>query len=265
MKRLILTLLFLPLLISAAEKIVSLSPTVTQLILYLDGADRLCGRSSACSFPETASLPVAGDLGRPFPEAVLSTGGKTVISDIAHPEANWDILRRYKVQVQLLDTSSISRLPENIRIIGRLLGNPDAGKIAGMLEQKITRMRKAIPEKTVKGVILFGTAPLITCGRKSFITDAMKLAGIENVAGNAGNGYFIITPEYLYRSDPEVIIIIGVPREVAGHDLKHGLLRSLPAVKKSRIIFADPEKWSRLTPDILDAAENLHRELKRIL
>ena len=37
MKRLIFALLFLPLLISAAEKIVSLSPTVTQMILYLDG------------------------------------------------------------------------------------------------------------------------------------------------------------------------------------------------------------------------------------
>jgi iron complex transport system substrate-binding protein len=251
----------LPLLINAADKVVSLSPTVTQLILYLNGADRLCGRSSACHFPEISSLPVAGDLGRPFPEAVLSTGANIVISDIAHPEANWDILRRYKVQVKLLDTSSISRLPENIRIIGHLLKNPDAGKTAAELEEKIFRMRKAVPAKTIHAVILFGTAPLITCGRKSFITDAMKLAGIENVAENAGDGYFIVTPEYLYRSDPEVIIIIGVPRKVADHDLKHGLLRSLPAVKNNRIIFADPEKWSRLTPDILDAAESLRLKL----
>ena len=88
-KKILWGALLFPCCLMAAGKVASLSPTVTQLVIYLGGSDRLCGRSSACYFPEVSHLPVVVDMGRPYPEAVLQSRAAWVISDARHPDANW--------------------------------------------------------------------------------------------------------------------------------------------------------------------------------
>ena len=270
MKKFLLAILLIPLGLTCSEhiqpmpppvKVVSLSPTVTQLILYLDGADRLCGRSSACYFPEVSHLPVVGDMGRPFPEAILQSRAGLIISDARHPGANWRIFRRCGVQVEFPDTGNIDSLPANLRKLGKLLQLPGAEKKADEVAGKLAQLRGQDNGERIKGVILFGTAPLITCGKDSFISGAMELAGVENIAADAGNGYFILSPEFLHRENPGVIIIVGVPENIVRHDLRSGLLASLPAVRQDRVIFVDGDRWSKLTPEIIDAAADLRRQL----
>lgn len=66
---------------SAAEKIVSLSPNLTEIICLLGGTDALRGRSSACDFPEEVrKVPVAGSFGKANPEAVLASGATVVVT-----------------------------------------------------------------------------------------------------------------------------------------------------------------------------------------
>ena len=263
MKKIFLCALFFPCCLMAAGKVASLSPTVTQLVIYLGGSDRLCGRSSACYFPEVSHLPVVGDMGRPYPEAVLQSRAAWVISDARHPDANWKILQRCRISLFFPDTGNIDALPGNLRKLGKILAIPGAEAKAAAVENRIAALRRSASEKKVKAAILFGTAPLITCGKDSFISGAMELAGVENIAADAGKGYFILSCEFLYQANPEVIIIIGVPENIARKDLEAALLRSLPAVKKRQVIFVDSDKWSRLTPEIIDAAEKLRRHLSR--
>ena len=98
-----------PWLLGAAEKVASLSPALTQMVLLLDGGSALCGRSSACYFPEVSGVPVVGDLGRPFPEAVLQSRATVVICDTLHPEANWAILQRCGVKIERFTTANIAK------------------------------------------------------------------------------------------------------------------------------------------------------------
>ena len=270
MKKLLLIALCIPLGLACSDcipvfsggKVVSLSPSVTELVIFLGGTDRLCGRSSACYFPEVQHLVAVGDMGRPFPEAVVQSGARLVICDVKHPEANWKILQRCRVETEFLDTGNIDSLPDNMRKLGKLLNIDGAEEKAALAEEKLDHMhRRSAGEKLTDAVILFGTAPLISCGKESFITGAMELAGVKNIAADAGSGYFILSPEFLHQKDPQLIIIAGVPENIARHDLGSGLLNSLSAVKNDRIIFVDVNKWGKLTPDILDAAENLYRRL----
>ena len=256
-----LSLLF-PWWLIAAEKVVSLSPALTQLVMMLDGVPSLCGRSSACYFPEVSHLPVVGDLGRPFPEAVLQSGATVVLCDAVHPEANWAVLSRCQVRVERFATGDIGALPENLRRLGRLLGREErAEEAAAEVAAGIARLRSSPPGKPVRAAVLFGVEPVISCGGDVFISDVLHLAGVENIAGNAGQGYFILSVEYLYRENPDWILTIGIPGAVAEQAFRHGLLRQLPAVKNGRIIVLDADRWSRLTPEIINAANELRRRL----
>ena len=246
----------------AAEKVVSLSPAVTELIIYAGGADRLCGRSRACEIiPQVRHLPVAGDLGKPFAEAVLRSGATLVVSDARHPAAGWDVLRRCGVKVEILPAEKLDDLPGNLRKIGSRLDCPAAEPLADGIEKKLGDLRNSVPGKKFRGLIVFGTAPLIACGQETFISDAARLAGVENIAGNAGTGYFILSPEFLISAAPEVILIIGVPKAAVKEFFSRELYRNIPAVRSGRIIVLDREKWSRLTPVILDASRELRQQL----
>lgn len=257
MKKFFLQLLFLPCCLIAAEKVVSLSPAVTELILYAGGKDLLCGRSSVCDDPSVRDLPVAGDLGRPVVEAVLKSGAGMVICDIRHPGALWKKLEKCGIKVVMLPAEKLSDLPDNVEKTGKVLNLPEAaGKAAG-LRKRIEKLKQDSPAIRYRVVVLFSVSPLVTCGKESFISEALSLAGLDNAAGSAGKGYFILSAEYLCRLDPEVILLAGVPEEAAARYFRHPVFRDMAAVRHGRIVHLDANRWSRLTPGIIQAAEEL--------
>ena len=66
-------LFFSMLLLSAEERIASLSPNLTEIICLLGGESALCGRSSACDYPPgIRKIPVVGRFGKADPEALIA-------------------------------------------------------------------------------------------------------------------------------------------------------------------------------------------------
>ena len=259
MIRKFLFLLLFPFVLTGAERVISLSPAVTELVIFAGGKKYLCARSSACNSPGTAHLPIAGDLGKPFVERVLSCRGTLLLSDAKHPQANWELLRRCGVKTVFLPTEKLSDLPENLRKIGKLLNLPETETQARELSRRISELGKNRPAKSHKAAILFGVSPLISCGKNSFISEALEFSGAKNIAANAGKGYFIISPEFLCSSGAETIYVVGVPRTVVQRYFSRPVFRMIPAVKNSRIIYLPEENWSRLTPATISGAEKLQR------
>lgn len=259
-----LLFVILPLCLSAGERIASLSPAVTELVIYAGGKDFLCARSSVCTMPEVKHLPVAGDLGKPFPEAVLKSRATLVISDISHPQANWDLLRRCRIKVELLPAKSVTDLPRNIRKIGDLLqiNSEDAAR---NVEKKIAQIMRKRPEKPVRAAIIFSVEPLISCGKSTFISDALSLAGVENIASESGESYFIFSQEALCAANPDVIIIIGVPEKNARDFFNCKSFQHLSAVKQNKLFFPDSDIWSKLSPRLLDNLTSIFAERSVII
>ncbi|MBE6357576.1 MAG: hypothetical protein E7058_10815 [Lentisphaerae bacterium] len=258
MKKIWIGIFLIPWMVSAAEKVVSLSPAVTDLIIFCGGSNRLVGRSSACDQLEVRHLPMVGDLGKPFVEAVLRSSASAVISDASHPQAQWEILERCGVRVEVLQSRTLDDLPVNVQKIGSVLQLPGAGRQAAELEKKIRQLKDNIPQKRKRAVVLFWSSPLISCGKDTFIDHALTLAGVENVAAAAGRGYFILAPEYLIAAKPELLIFIGVPASHADDLLRKAVFRRL---RSCRRIFLDDRQWSRLSPGLPDAVAALKAEI----
>ena len=267
--------LFLILLIFAAFslhaaplRIISLSPAVTQTIIYSGGTPFLCGRSSCCD--SLTHLPVAGDLGRPFVESVLSLKPDLVISDSRYPGNEWQTLEKLNIKTLFLKTEKLDDLQANLLLLSKLPGlEASALSAAENMEQKLTHLRKTVPGKRIAALIVFGVDPIISCGKKSFIDEAMTLAGLDNIcAGYASGktaGYFVLNPEFICQQDPEVIILCGGTesenRDAGKFFHENKVFQKITAVKNRRIITLDPAKFCRLTPFLIEEISRLRSRL----
>ena len=108
---------------SAVEKIVSLSPNLTEIICLLGGIDALCGRSSACDFPEEVrKVPVAGSFGKANPEAVLASGTATVVTATDRAPQERALLEQAGIRYLIIPAKSLADYESALRTLGKLLG-----------------------------------------------------------------------------------------------------------------------------------------------
>ena len=248
--------------IFAAVRIVSLAPAVTDAIVEIGAVDLLCGRSRVCDAPGTAAIPVAGDMGLPAVEKILQLRPTHVISDTRHPGGKWKFLEQRGIKVIFLPGKKIADFPENIRFLGKLANREKAAGIAAEnFEKKIAELRNIPAGRSSRALAVFAVPPVISCGGNSFVNEALELAGADNICGRMERSYFTLSPEYIIKSAPEVIIIAGVPETAVKQYFKRPEFRSLPAVKKQNFIVIDPNKFCRAGRRLPDAI----RQLKNIL
>lgn len=246
-------------------KVVSLAPAVSDAIVLIGGKSTLAGRSSACNAPELAAVPIAGVMGRPEVERVIKLNPDYVISDTVYPGNHWEVLKRAKIRVIFLPGEKISDFPANLRKLGKLLKlETSAQKAAAEFERQIGALQKSIPPRQVKALIIFGVAPAISCGKRSFVTGALTLAGVENVCADGKKAYFAVSSEYILRQNPELIISAGVPEAAVKSFFARAEFRHIQAVKHQRIIFIDPDQFCRAGKNLPQAISALRQKIRQI-
>lgn len=229
-------------------KVISLAPAVTDMIIAIGGRENLAGRSSACDAPQAKDIPIAGDMGRPFTEPVLKSGAKLLLTDTRAPGPQWEILQKCGVKIEFLPAETPDDLPRNVRRTGFLLKKREyAEKVALALEKQLLSLRQNPPRTKYKTLIVLGLPPVVSCGRSSFITGALALAGAENIASGTPGSYFVLNSEAIHAAMPELIISF-VPAEATEKYFSRAEFRRIPAVKQRRFLYPPIEKLCRLTP-----------------
>lgn len=265
----LLIMLFAALLLSAREykRVVSLTPAVTEIVYTLDAGEFLVARSEACDYPhEVKKLPVVGKIGKPDVEKILQLKADLVISDMSVPAAERDMLKRLNIKTVLLSSDKISSYCRNIRIIGNLLGkNDQAEKEIKRFSKELEQLKKErAADKTVSALILLGVNPLVSCNKNTFVSEIVELAGAVNIASNAGQSYFVISPEFAVEKNPEIAVLSGMSGDFRKHLFDISAWRYLRFIQNKAIIDSVPQEcFCRLTPRTLQAVRLLRAEIKK--
>ena len=260
---LIFCLLFHLLSVRGGERVVSLSPAVSEAVIAIGGKALLCGRSSACNIPEISHLPAAGTLGKPLPEKIFQLRCTLLVSDTRHPSRTWLLLQKSPVKVLLLPAKRLDDLPGNLRKLGRALQlEKNAEKTASKFEEQLAALRRTVPERKSKALIIFSTSPAVSCGRESFITEALSLAGFESITGNMPGAYFTVSQEFILQSKPDHIISAGLPLRAVQKYFARPVFRDIPAVKNGSFICADTDRLCRLGINLPQAIRQLRDKHK---
>jgi len=199
--------------VPAGQRVVSLAPSLTEILCALDAGESLVGRTSVCNYPPSVvtNVLVIGDFGRPSLELLLTVMPSLVLDvDLADETIGHRIdalgLRRERVKCDRL-----SDIPPAVTAVGAYLGREDAArKLAHTLSAGIEQCRRRVAAATDPPnvfVEIWGD-PITTAGRESFVSELIALAGGRNIGDEVKKPYFQVSSEWVVSRDPDVILCL---------------------------------------------------------
>jgi iron complex transport system substrate-binding protein len=251
-----------------ARRVVSLAPSLTELVWSLGLGDRMVGRSDACDFPpEAAHLPVAGSFGRPNLEQIEKLKPDVVLfTDLERP-ALAERIRTLGTTCLVLPCESWPQLLKAADALGRELGDPAA---AEAWSKRMRGRRRAIEERVAAFyaererprvyVEVWGD-PLTTAGGGSFLHDVVTLAGGRNIGAPLKERYAYVSAEWIIRENPDIIVLAymlsGQAPSTEAIGARPGW-SGLRAVRSGSVCSGiSPDLLLRPGPRLLDGAEAL--------
>lgn len=238
-----------------AKKIVSLAPSITEILFTIGAGDLVVGRTKYCTYPaETAKVPSVGTLYEPNVETILDLEPDTVIAATHMNEEVLAMLEKAKIStLTQASPAKISEIYTLIAQLGKLTGkNFEARAVISSMkskEERITSIVKSIPasqRKTVYYVVGTGKSEY-SAGRQTFIHEILTDAGCINVAADVDKWNYSL--EKLIEHDPQIII---------GADYSYDTMKgssnysSLSALKNGSFVTVNTDIFSIPGPRVMD-------------
>jgi len=235
------------------ERIISLSPLITEEVFILGSQDNLVGDTVYCLRPkEAADIEKVGTVVRANIEKIVSLKPDIVLAiNLTNPEQIKQ-LRRLGLNVEVFtNPRTFEEVCSNFLKLASILDREkEAAKIVDPVWKEITEIRKMskkLPEKKV--FIQIGSEPLFAATGEYFVNDFIAFAGGRNIAyGKKGGSY---SREAVIKENPDVIIIaeMGLPGEKEKYIWNK--YKSIEAVKNNSVHIVDPYKYCSPTPETL--------------
>ncbi len=252
----------------AKPRIVSLAPSLTEMIFAIGAGDELVGRTSACDWPAAAArVPVTGAFGRPSLELLASIHPDLVVDvDLADKEMGKKI-SALGIQRESITCKSPDDIPAALRRLGKLTGHTrEADSLALSISNGLaTFKKKTESQKRKKTVYLeIWDDPFWTGGKGSYTSALIAYAGGENIGDVVEKDYFEISQEWVIKKSPEVIACMYMARESSAVDkvMNRPGWSSVAAVKNHRVYDRfDNSLFLRAGPRVLDGIAQLYRTI----
>ena len=246
-------------------RVVSLAPSVTEVVYALGQDYRLKGVTQFSNYPpEAMNLPRVGSYVHLDVEKIVSLRPDLCLAiKDGNPIDAIRRLERLNIPVYAVDPRNLDAVMEMISDVGDLL---DAGRQAEMI---VNNMKERIEKikSTVRGIqekprVFFqiGVSPIVSVGTQTFLHELITLAGGYNLTGGE-IPYPRVTVEQVLAMEPDVLIISSMTRGQSFEIVKAQWKRweNIPAVKNNRIYLVDSDIVDRPSPRLVDGLELLVR------
>lgn len=237
------------------RRIVTLAPSLTDIVVALGAGDRLAGVSRFDELPQVKGLPRVGGFTDPSVEAVLALKPDLVLVQPG-PGNHRPVEKMAELGIPVLALSmqGVEDVLAALREAGRAVGKAEQGeRLARDIEATRVEVRgraARVPKKRV--LFVYGFQPFVVAGPGSFADELMKDAGAVNAAANAGGAYAVYSTESAIRARPDVVI-----DAVMGHEGGGEKLRELPGLREARWVSVPSE-------DLLHPGPNIGRGLRTL-
>ncbi len=245
------------------QRIVSLAPSVTEILCALGLGHRIVGVDKNSDYPEAVkTIEKVGDW-IPDEEKIMALKPDLIlVSDMTSLDVITSLEERGLTVVCLAPETVVGVL-QSITLVGSITGKQDtAQKVVDELNQRIEAITDVTSGNNLyKPTVYLEYYPYWTFGPGSFGNDLVVMAGGRNIAADAAAAYVNISAEYIVGENPEIIIFtVGYTTDTTIEDIRcRPGFDTIDAVKNDRIYTIDDDILSRPGPRIVDALEELAR------
>ncbi|MEA3560988.1 MAG: cobalamin-binding protein [Candidatus Omnitrophota bacterium] len=251
-------------------RIVSLTPSITEILFSLELGNNIVGVSSWCNYPPPAlSKKKVGSFSQPNIEKIISLKPSLVLLTGLEQQPTAEKLKKLGLNFLVVYPSDVKGLFSSIREIAKATGSQrKAEQLISKINQRLDKIKakiSLIPEEERKTVFIeIWHSPIITAGAGSFLSELVELAGGINIARDTLRPYSRFSAEAVILRNPDCIIlgymVKGDPRldwigQRTGWE-------NIPAVKNNMVFSGiDPDLILRPGPRFIDGVEQIYKRL----
>ena len=249
---------------AASPRIVTFSPSLTDLMFDMGMGDHVVGAASQSDVPPDRNIPIVGD------EQTVNT--ETVL--IARPDVLL-VQSDPKLFVRVCEGDSNIRMEhfvlnktEDIALaaerIARIAGHEDVGKktAAAFLSDLTAIRRKADGKPHPRVLFVRDYKQPYAAGRNTLLNEMIQIAGGTNVAAERWEGWAAVNAEHIMAVHPDVLICLATPDEAQQAREYWADVKGLPASQKGRVFVVSDPNWlhssTRLAKITALLAEMIH-------
>lgn len=250
---------------SAPQRLVSLSPSNTEIAFALGLGNSMVGVTDYCNYPEEAlRISKVGGFANPNVEAVLALEPDLVFAGNMHKE-QVKKLEELNVPVLVLSSESIEDVFEAMDIMGKATGkSKEAGAVIADIRDRLKTIEakvSSVPvQERVRVYFEVSSDPLMSAGADSLINEVISLAGGKNIFADVPERYPKISEEVLLERNPQFIIFPG-GHGSEGFDREkiaaRPLWKNITAVKENHLFEVPADMITRPGPRSIEAIEKL--------
>ena len=249
-------------------KIISLAPSVTEILYHLGLGDKVVAVDNNTNYPpEAAKKPMVSGFKYLGIEVIMSLKPDIIFAaDINKNDI--PTLEQYNLKVFVLAPKNISGIFNDFKLVGKIMGIEEkANADVAVLEGRV----KAVTEKTLAQgtgkprvyLELDAYMGYYTYGPNSFGDELIIKSGGENIAHGTSSQYPSLGAEYIIAADPQMIIYQTGPWTMTTPD---GIKTrtgwdNITAVRNNALYGVDGDLVSRPGPRIVDALEAIAKDV----
>ncbi len=247
---------------SAAQRVISLAPSTTELAYAAGMGDTLLAVSAYSDYPPAAKQleQVASWQGINLerilalkPDLVLAWRG-------GNPQRVLDQLASFGIPIFYADAKNIDEIAQSLDALAQYSPHPEqAHQAAASLRQQVEELKTRYASNSPRPVLLqFGTQPLFTSSAATLQSQVLALCGAENIFADSPVPWPQVSREQVLVRKPQAIVISGGTQQIANVKAFWGPQLDVPVV-------ALEEDWfNRAGPRIMLAAQSLCSQLAEI-
>jgi iron complex transport system substrate-binding protein len=250
-------------------RLVSLCPSLTELVFDLGRGDDLVGRTKFCVHPagRVERIESVGGTKNPKVARIVELAPDLVLlNEEENRREDAEALAAAGVRCHVSFPRDVDDTAWMVRDIGTVLERPaEAQRIAADIERRAARVRASARQASaVRYAYLIWRNPWMVAGDDTFVTAMLALAGGANVFGDHPERYPTVTPEELAAADPDVVLLSSEPFPFNEKHTEE--LAAAAGLPRDRMQLVDGEYLSwhgSRTPDGVDYAERVIARARR--
>jgi len=252
----ILLLVLICINIYAYERIITLSPSLSELVFTLECGDKLIANTKFSNYPKAAQKkPKVGGYFEPNIEKILALKPDVIFLQSISKKLSTK-LQNLGLQTKMFKIKTLEDIKKTILELGILLKKtPKAKQIVRLLDEGVKSTQGIIKDKKILMVIghpLKLNKRIFVVGNNLYLNDIIKLSGNKNAYSSDFLGQPILNLENIIALNPDIVIILA-PYLVKKHLTKSQLKlpwKNLPiTASKKEAIYVLGKEYAGISSD----------------
>ncbi|HEU4563558.1 MAG TPA: cobalamin-binding protein [Gemmatimonadaceae bacterium] len=244
-------------------RIISLCPSLTELVFDLGRGGELVGRTKFCVHPadRVAAVEKVGGTKNPKIARIIELAPDLVLmNEEENRREDANALAAAGVRCHVSFPRDAAGTAAMVRGIGRALERQaEAERIAADIEARSARVRASARGRApVRFAYLIWREPWMAASGDTFISALLTQAGGRNVFGDRAERYPVVTPDEIAAAAPDAVLLSTEPFPFAEKHIDE--LAALTGLARERFRIVDGEMLSwhgSRTPAGIDYAERV--------